>query len=45
MLNVQGFRMGRPSYVHIAIGVDGGRISSVRVGGQSIFVGEGTLYL
>jgi trans-2,3-dihydro-3-hydroxyanthranilate isomerase len=45
MLNVQGVRMGRPSYIHIAIGVDGGVISSVRVGGQSVFVGEGTLYL
>jgi trans-2,3-dihydro-3-hydroxyanthranilate isomerase len=45
MLNVQGVRMGRPSYVHIAIGVDGGQISNVRVGGQSVFVGEGTLYL
>jgi trans-2,3-dihydro-3-hydroxyanthranilate isomerase len=45
MLNVQGVRMGRPSYIHIAIGVDGGVISSVRVGGQSVFVGEGTLYV
>jgi trans-2,3-dihydro-3-hydroxyanthranilate isomerase len=45
MLNVQGVRMGRPSYIHIAIGVDGGVILSVRVGGQSVFVGEGTLYL
>ena len=45
MLNVQGVRMGRPSFIHIAIGVDGGVISSVRVGGQSVFVGEGTLYL
>jgi trans-2,3-dihydro-3-hydroxyanthranilate isomerase len=45
MLNVQGVRMGRPGYIHIAIGVDGGVISSVRVGGQSVFVGEGTLYL
>ena len=27
MLNVQGVRMGRPSYIHIAIGVDGGVIS------------------
>ena len=45
MLNVQGVRMGRPSYIHIAISVDGGVISSVRVGGQSVFVGEGTLYV
>lgn len=45
MLNVQGVRMGRPSYIHIAVGADAGQISSVRVGGQSVFVGEGTLYL
>jgi trans-2,3-dihydro-3-hydroxyanthranilate isomerase len=45
MLNVQGVKMGRPSYIHIAIGVDNGAISTVRVGGQSVFVGEGTLYL
>jgi trans-2,3-dihydro-3-hydroxyanthranilate isomerase len=45
MLNVQGVKMGRPSYIHIAIGVDGSRISSVRVGGESVIAGEGTLYL
>ena len=45
MLNVQGVRMGRPSYIHIAVGADAGQISSVRVGGQSVFVGDGTLYL
>ena len=45
MLNVQGVKMGRPSYIHIAIGVDAGRASSVRVGGRSVFVGEGALYL
>jgi predicted PhzF superfamily epimerase YddE/YHI9 len=37
--------MGRPSYIHVAIGVDGGVISSVRVGGESVVVGEGTLFL
>jgi predicted PhzF superfamily epimerase YddE/YHI9 len=45
MLNVQGVKMGRPSYIHIAIGAEGGAISRVRVGGQSVFVGEGTLYV
>jgi trans-2,3-dihydro-3-hydroxyanthranilate isomerase len=45
MLNVQGVKMGRPSYIHIAIGVENGAISTVRVGGQSVFVGEGTLYV
>ena len=45
MLIVQGVKMGRPSYMHVAIGLEGDVISSVRVGGQSVFVGEGTLYL
>lgn len=45
ILNLQGVKMGRPSYVHIAIGVDDGNISSVRVGGESVIVGEGTLYI
>jgi trans-2,3-dihydro-3-hydroxyanthranilate isomerase len=45
MLIVQGVKMGRPSYIHVAIGVEGGVISSVRVGGESVVVGEGTLYL
>lgn len=45
MLIVQGVKMGRPSYIHVAIAVDGGVISTVRVGGESVVVGEGTLYL
>jgi trans-2,3-dihydro-3-hydroxyanthranilate isomerase len=45
MLSLQGVKMGRPSYVHIAIGVDNGDISEVRVGGESVIAGEGTLYI
>jgi trans-2,3-dihydro-3-hydroxyanthranilate isomerase len=45
IVNLQGVAMGRPSYIHIAIGLDGGDISSVRVGGQAVFVGEGSLYV
>ena len=45
MLSLQGVKMGRPSYVHIAIGVDGTEIRSVRVGGESVLAGEGTLYI
>ncbi len=45
MLSLQGVKMGRPSHIHIAIGVDGGEITSVRVGGESVLAGEGTLYL
>jgi trans-2,3-dihydro-3-hydroxyanthranilate isomerase len=45
MLSLQGVKMGRPSHVHIAIGVDGTEIRSVRVGGESVLAGEGTLYI
>jgi trans-2,3-dihydro-3-hydroxyanthranilate isomerase len=45
MLIVQGVKMGRPSCIHIAIGADGGEITSVRVGGESVLAGEGTLYV
>jgi len=45
MLSLQGAKMGRPSYLHIAIGTEDGEISSVRVGGESVLAGEGTLYV
>jgi trans-2,3-dihydro-3-hydroxyanthranilate isomerase len=45
MLSLQGVQMGRPSYVHISIGVEGTEIQSVRVGGESVLAGEGTLYI
>jgi trans-2,3-dihydro-3-hydroxyanthranilate isomerase len=45
MLSLQGVRMGRPSQVHMSIGVKGGEISSVRVGGEAVLAGEGTLYI
>ncbi|MEP7306882.1 MAG: PhzF family phenazine biosynthesis protein [Acidobacteriota bacterium] len=45
MLSLQGVRMGRPSHVHISIGVDRGEIVTVRVGGTAVFAGEGLLYL
>jgi trans-2,3-dihydro-3-hydroxyanthranilate isomerase len=45
MLSLQGVKMGRPSYVHIAIGLHGGEIDSVRIGGGSVVAGEGTLYV
>jgi hypothetical protein len=31
--------------VHISIGVTDGEITSVRVGGESVLAGEGTLYV
>jgi trans-2,3-dihydro-3-hydroxyanthranilate isomerase len=45
MLSLQGVKMGRPSHVHIAIGLAGGQVTSVRVGGEAVLAGEGTLYL
>jgi trans-2,3-dihydro-3-hydroxyanthranilate isomerase len=45
MLNVQGVRMGRPSSIHISIAVNGDAFSAVRVGGEAVLAGEGTLYL
>ena len=46
ILSVQGVKMGRPSHVHIAIGAGrNGDISSVRVGGEAVLAGEGTLYV
>jgi trans-2,3-dihydro-3-hydroxyanthranilate isomerase len=45
MLSLQGVKMGRPSLVHIAIGVEGGDIRSVQVGGEAVLAGEGILYI
>ena len=45
MLSLQGVKMGRPSHVHISIDVEGREIAAVRVGGESVVAGEGTLYI
>lgn len=45
MISLQGVKMGRPSHIHMSIGVDKGEITSVRIGGESVLAGEGTLYL
>jgi trans-2,3-dihydro-3-hydroxyanthranilate isomerase len=45
ILSRQGVQMGRPSRVHISIGLEGEDIKEVRVGGASAFVGEGTIEL
>src|SRR6185436_17278862 len=45
ILNLQGVKMGRPSHVHVSIGVENGDIMSVRVGGEAVLAGEGTLYI
>jgi trans-2,3-dihydro-3-hydroxyanthranilate isomerase len=45
MLSLQGVKMGRPSHVHIAIGVERNEIARVEVGGEAVLAGEGTLYV
>jgi trans-2,3-dihydro-3-hydroxyanthranilate isomerase len=44
-VSLQGAAMKRPSRIHISIGMEGDRITSVRIGGRSILVGQGTLQL
>jgi trans-2,3-dihydro-3-hydroxyanthranilate isomerase len=43
ILSLQGVKMGRPSRVHVAIGLDDGEITRVQVGGEAVLVGEGYL--
>ena len=48
ILNLQGVKLGRPSWIHISIESplrlrSGGDISRVRVGGTSVFVAEGVM--
>ncbi len=45
ILSRQGVQMARPSRVYISIGHEGDAIKEVRVGGASVFVGEGTIEL
>lgn len=45
ILSLQGVKMGRPSHVHISIAAEKGEITSVRVGGEAVLAGEGTLYI
>ncbi|TAX72735.1 PhzF family phenazine biosynthesis protein [Rhizobium leguminosarum] len=41
----QGVEMGRPSFIHLHIDVDGGTISNARIGGQAVRLASGTLDL
>jgi len=43
IVSLQGVKMGRPSRIHIAIDLADGEITRVRVGGQSVLVGEGAI--
>lgn len=45
-LSLQGYEMGRPSQLQLNTTVDDqGKITSVQVGGKSVFVGEGVHFL
>lgn len=41
----QGFEMGRPSLLHIEVDKSGGQTTAVRVGGNSVLVTRGELFL
>jgi trans-2,3-dihydro-3-hydroxyanthranilate isomerase len=41
----QGVQMGRPSWLHVQLGLSGNEITDVRVGGSSVFIGDGTIML
>ena len=41
----QGYEMGRPSNVNITITVKSGEIAGVKIGGNSVIVGKGELYV
>ena len=43
ILNLQGVKLGRPSWIHISIEGSNRDISRVKVGGTSVFVAEGTM--
>ncbi|MEW5981930.1 MAG: PhzF family phenazine biosynthesis protein [Acidobacteriota bacterium] len=43
IVSLQGAKMGRPSWIHIDIGVEGSAISHVRVGGKAVLVAEGEI--
>jgi trans-2,3-dihydro-3-hydroxyanthranilate isomerase len=45
IVSEQGTRMGRQSFVHIAVGTAAGRVTSIRVGGSVVPVLDGTLRL
>lgn len=40
----QGVEMGRPSRIHLDVRRDGDRFTTLRIGGQTVIVGEGELF-
>jgi trans-2,3-dihydro-3-hydroxyanthranilate isomerase len=45
IVSEQGMEMGRPSFIHIEITQEADEITSVKVGGQTVFVGGGEIEL
>ena len=43
LVSLQGVRMGRPSRIHIALSSRAGVLEEVRVGGEAVIVGDGTV--
>lgn len=43
IISEQGYEMGRPSIIYITIKMQGGTISGVRIGGTTVYMGEGVL--
>ncbi|MGA7380951.1 MAG: PhzF family phenazine biosynthesis protein, partial [Terriglobales bacterium] len=43
LVSLQGVRMGRPSRIHIALSIRAGVLEEVRVGGEAVVVGDGTV--
>ncbi len=43
LVNLQGVRMGRPSRIYIALSSRAGVLEEVRVGGEAVVVGDGTI--
>ncbi|MBN8920269.1 MAG: PhzF family phenazine biosynthesis protein, partial [Rhizobiales bacterium] len=39
----QGYEMGRPSILHLRIGLRGGVLESASIGGDAVLVSEGTI--
>jgi trans-2,3-dihydro-3-hydroxyanthranilate isomerase len=39
----QGYEMGRPSLIRLAVTVEAGRLRSASIGGDAVIVTEGTL--
>ena len=41
----QGFEMGRPSRINATVSVENGAVSSVRIGGEAVFVQKGQIFV